>query len=42
MGAARWVYNQAKQISEEYYKGHGKGLSKYDLCNKIVQELKPA
>lgn len=42
MGAARWVYNQTKVLSEKHYSETGKGLSKYDLRNKVVQELKPA
>lgn len=40
MGAARWVYNQTKDLSEAHYEATGKTLSKYDLRNKFIAEVK--
>ena len=39
-GSSRYAYNQAKELSDVYYKEIGKSLSKQALRNKFVQEVK--
>ena len=40
-GTRRFVYNQAKAISDAHYEETGKTLGKFDLRNRIVREVKP-
>lgn len=40
-GTRRFVYNQAKAISDAHYEETDKTLGKFDLRNRIVREVKP-